>query len=392
MFISVKQNTREARFDIIGSSLIRFLTFAAMMSSWLYIPLFAQGLGIPDVEIGYVVTSYALAFFISSLLFGRASDKYGRKPFLFAGLLLSSLTFSLQIFALGFMELLAIRALVGFCEAIHQSSLIAHAYERQKDLSKFLSFGSFGWASGSLISGVLASSFSIKNVFVFSSLLSFIAFVTASRLRFPKHISIDVPALPARILRKNLQIYLPILIRQIGAHVIWTFWPVFLRALGASLFWVGLIQSIGTMTQFIAMYTFGGKMKDVASIIVGLALSSVAFFSFTLVKNHWQIMPVLILLGISWALLYVGGLRYLMKNNIEKATVSGVLDSVLYLSSVIGPFIATLAIAIGGFELTTYLASTFAVVAFLSFGIQRKRHPPETTRISKATSHKTQNT
>ena len=63
-------------------NLIRFLTFAAMMASWTYISIFARDLGMSDTEIGFIVASYSLALFLSSFVFGRASNEYGRKSFL----------------------------------------------------------------------------------------------------------------------------------------------------------------------------------------------------------------------------------------------------------------------------------------------------------------------
>lgn len=353
-------------------NLIRFLTFAAMMASWTYISIYAKDLGMSDTEIGFIVAFYSLALFLSSFFFGRASDKYGRKLFLSVGLVLSAIAFFLQIFAQDFLALLIIRVLVGFCLGIYPSSLIAYAHEKNKDLSKFSSFGSLGWALGSLVAGLIAIYFTIERVFVFSSLLFSLAFLTALRMTFGEHVSIDVPKFPIKIIKKNLWLYMSILIRHSGAQMIWTFWPLFLRSLGANLFWVGVIQMINSITQFIFMSTVGGRIKYVTSVTAGLILSSVTFFSFTLASDYWQIIPTQILLGVSWSLMYVGGLRYLMDRNVEKATVSGLFDSVLSLSSIIGPFIATFVIIFDGYRTTMYLASILAFISFLSFEFSKQ--------------------
>ncbi len=352
--------------------LVRFLTFAAMMASWTYISIFAKDLGIPDTRIGFIVAFYALASFLSSFVFGRASDKYGRRLFLMAGLVLSAITFFLQMFAQDFLVLLIIRVLVGFCVGIYPSSLIAYVHEKKEDLSKFSSFGSLGWAFGSFIAGLTAIYFSIRSVFVLSSMLFFLAFLTASRMRFGGHVSIDVPMFPIKIIKKNLSLYMSILIRQSGAYIIWTFWPLFLESIGADLFWVGVIQMTNSISQFVFMYALSGRIKYVTSVMAGLLLSSVTFFSFTLAIDYRQIIPTQILLGVSWSLMYVGGLRYLMDRNVEKATVSGLFDSVLSLSSVIGPFVATFVITFGGYRTTMYLASILAFISFLLFGFLKQ--------------------
>lgn len=353
-------------------NLIRFLTFAAMMSSWTFIPIFAKDLGISDTEIGFIVALYSLALFLSSFIFGRASDKYGRKLFLLVGLILSALAFFLQIFGHDFFSLLLIRSFVGFCIGLYPASLVAYVHENKKDLSKFSSFGSLGWAIGSLTAGGIAIYFTIKGIFILSSLLFVIAFLTALGIGFKKHRSINVPKFPKKIIKKNLLLYSSFLIRHTGGHMIWTFWSLYLVSLGANLFWVGVIQMINSMTQFIFMYTLSGKIKYMTSIIAGSLLSGIAFFSFTLATNFWQIIPTQILLGISWSLLYVGGLRYLMDRNVEKATVSGLFDSVLSLSSITGPFLATFVLIFGDYRTTMYVASILAFVSFLLFKFSKK--------------------
>jgi len=348
-------------------NLIRFLTFASIMSSWGYMSIFARSLGISDQDIGLIVAAYSLALFLSSFVFGRASDRYGRKLFLVVGLVLSGFAFFLQIFASNFLDLLLTRVLAGFCVGIFPASLIAHVHESKKNLSKFSSFGSMGWTFGLLMAGLIALYLSIESVFVFSSLLFIPAFLVASKMRFGEHHSVNVPALPTKIIKKNLPFYLSLLIRQSGAHMIWTFWPLLLQSLGADLFWVAGIQAINGATQFVFMYTISQRIGYNSSVAGGLIMTCVTFFSFTLAANFWQIMPAQVLLGVSWALLYVGGLRYLMDRNVEKATVSGLFDSALSLSSVIGPLIGALVISFSSYRTIMYLASLLAFMSFLLF-------------------------
>jgi MFS family permease len=349
------------------SNLIRFLTFAAIMSSWTFMSIFARGLGISDPEIAFIVATYSLALFLSSFIFGRASDRYGRKLFLIVGLVLSSFAFFLQIFARNFSDLLLTRVLAGFCVGIFPASLIAYVHENKKDLSKFSSFGSMGWTLGLLMAGLIAFYLSIESVFAFSSLLFIPAFLVASKMRFGEHHSVNVPVFPIKIIKKNLPLYLSVLIRHSGANMIWTFWPLFLQTLGADLFWVAVIQATNGATQFVFMYTLSPRIGYASSVAGGLIMASVTFFSFTLATNFWQILPAQVLLGVSWSLLYVGGLRYLMDRNVEKATVSGLFDSALSLSSIIGPLIGAVVISFGGYTTTMYLASVSAFMGFLLF-------------------------
>jgi DHA1 family quinolone resistance protein-like MFS transporter len=349
------------------ANLIRFLTFAAIWSSWTYVPIFAKTIGIDDYGIGLMVASYSLSLFLSSILFGYASDKYGGRIWLIVGLISSSLTFFLQLFAGDFLDLLLIRVLTGFCIGLYPASLIAYVYKRKGNLSRFSSFGSLGWTFGVLSAGFIASFLPIAGIFVLSSLLFLAALPLALAMRFDGGSSRSIPILPLKIIRKNFPLYLSVLFRHSGAHMIWTFWPLFLQGLGANLFWIGAINAINSATQFVFMYAISQRIGYTSSVTGGLLLACLTFTSFTIVRDFWQIMPIQILLGISWSLLYVGGLKYLMERNVEKATVTGLFESVISLSSIIGPFIGAFVVYFGGYKATMLLASTLAFAGFLMF-------------------------
>ena len=355
------------------SSLIRFFTFATAMVSFAYLPIFARDLGISDVNIGIIVAFYSSALFFSSYIFGRTSDKYGRKLFILVGLIAAIISFFLQIFANDFTTLLLVRTLVGFCIGIYPSALVAYVYERKENLNRFASFGSLGWFFGLLISGIVAMYFTINGVFILSSLFSLISFLVALFLESKKHKPISVPFFPIKIIKKNRCVYSCFFLRHTGAAMIWTFWPLYLLELGADLFWVGIIQAINSIVQFFVMYIVTEKFKSIKLVRYGILLSIIAFFSFTLARNFWEIIPTQFLLGISWGFLYVGVLRNLTDKNVEKATVSGILDSVINFATVIGPFLATLVISFGDYRTTMYVASFLSLASFLIFNFSGKK-------------------
>lgn len=357
------------RLKYMKPNFIRFFTFAAIMVSWTYIPILARELGISDTNIGIIVGLYSIALFFSSYIFGWTSDRKGKKIFIVIGLLASTIAFFIQIFASDYLSLLLIRTLVGFCIGIYPSALVAYVYKTKEKMGKFASFGSLGWFVGLVLSGFVALYLSIKGVFILSSLLCLIAFLIALTLNEKKHRPLNIPFFPIKIIKKNVSVYFPFLIRHIGAHMIWTFWSLYLQDLGADLFWVAIIQSVNSIIQFLVMYTITDKIDSEIMFKAGIFLSGITFFTFTLASNHWEIIPTQVLLGISWALMYVGTLRYVTDRNVEKATVSGMLDSVLSLSSIIGPFLAAVIIPFGDYRTIMYIASALAFVSFVVFHV-----------------------
>ena len=74
---------------------------------------FKQNLSIDEIRIGILLSSRSLGFIFSTLLAGFFSDRVGRKPVLFAGLVLDALAMILFIFLGSFYQLLPVMVLTG---------------------------------------------------------------------------------------------------------------------------------------------------------------------------------------------------------------------------------------------------------------------------------------
>jgi predicted MFS family arabinose efflux permease len=147
--------------------------------------------------------------------------------------------------------------------------------------------------------------------------------------------------------------------------MIWAFWPLFLQQLGADYFWIGVTSAINTGTQFLVMYFLTDRGWSTGLLRLGLLLSSVTFITFALAPNFWWILPTQILLGISWALLYVGGLRAATEGHPNPGAASGIFTGVLNISMVIGPALGALLVPIGGYYLLIYVGAALSFGAFL---------------------------
>lgn len=305
--------------------------------------------------------------FLSNYLFGRASDYYGRRLFLIFGLAASSGAFLLQIFIWDIWSYLGVRVLTGICMGIFPAALIAYVHESKRKLGSFSSFGAMGWLVGMIISGVIAQYFFLRSVFIFSSIMFMISFVIALWLPPLEHKPIKVPLFPKKLLKKNAAVYLGVLIRHSGAHLMWVFWPLFLQSLGANLLWIGLIQATNAITQTLVMYFIVDKIDYNKSIHIGLFLSGLTFLSFAFARNYIELLPTQIFLGMSWSFMYVGSIIYLNKRNKERGTVTGILNSILNLSSIIGSIFAIILIAtLGDYR---WLIISAAIMAFIGFAV-----------------------
>ncbi len=351
------------------------LSNAAIFSSLMLISLIAEELGASATEIGIIVASYSMASFAASYIFGRLSDIHGRRLFLISGLVISAIACTTQYFAYDTLTLLIARIFTGFASGIFPAALLAYAYESKRRMNKFLAWGSGGWGLGTVIGGLVATVFTIQAPFLFSAVLMALAVPIALRMPFTKDVKMSVPLFPIKVIKRNISIYAPVLVRHTGACAIWVMYPIFIRGLDGSgtalFFWVGVLYGINSITQFIVM----GRLKRKSSVLIpwGLALSVITFISFTFCDSIWLLMPTQITLAIAWALIYVGSIKFIMKHNQERATATGFLNSVLQMSAILGSLIGGLIIDwTGNLLAPMYLAAVMGLVSLsMYYGLRR---------------------
>ncbi|MBI2075867.1 MAG: MFS transporter [Candidatus Aenigmarchaeota archaeon] len=353
--------------------LIKFFSAGAVWGIANYIPIFASSIGIADADIGLIASLFAIAMFFSTYFFGRLADIIGRRPLILIGLLLSSVSFVLYSYATDFTSFLLVRILSGMAISIQASALTAYAHDAGHKLGRLTAFESLGIAFGSTLMGAIALFIDIVTIFAVSAIFFFLAFVASLKLEKTNFRKASIPLFPYRILKRNLSVYASFFIRHSAANSIWVFWGLYLLQLGGNLFLVGLSMAINTLTQFFVMFAVTDKIKVKTLVSLGTLLSAVTFFSFGIAADIWQILLMQIILGFSWAFLYVGSIRWIADNTKEKATGLGLLGSVINLSMLTGPIIATAVIYFGGYRMIMFVAAAMAFASFVVFDVLARR-------------------
>lgn len=370
--------------------IIQFFSSLALSSSLLFIPNLTEELGGSAAQVGITVAVYALAMFVSSYIFGRLADVYGRGLFISLGLALSAISFLLQAltdphFVAPFLAnpwlLTLVRGLAGFTLGIFPAALTVYFYDSAGPLGKFASFGALGWAVGTLAAGIIAQTtfYYAKTtlyytIFTLSSLCFLLAFLISLTMKKMDGPRMNVPFFPKELMRRNWRVYVPYLLRHTGANAIWVIYPLFIGILGGDKFWIGVIYTVNTATQFFVM-PFLDRFKGEQLIRAGLLLAIMTFLSFTFAQSFLHLLPMQVLLACSWSSMYVGFLLYLMKNNVERGTSSGILNCVINISQVFGSLIGGIVSQLFYFGATMYLAAILTVVGFVFFSLgQRKNY------------------
>lgn len=261
------------------------------------------------------------------------------------------------------------RGLAGFSIGIFPSALTAFVYESNNLLGRFNSLGALGWSIGTFVAGLFAFYW---QAFLLSSLcfwLTFAISLTMGKVTSPR---MSVPFFPKSVIKKNWHVYLSFLLRHTGANCIWVIYPLFIASLGADKFWIGIIYTVNTVAQFIFM-PFLDRIKPKIAIYWGIILSALTFFAFTLAQNYLQLLPMQVLLGASWSLIYVGASLYLMQCNMEKATCTGILSAVVSLSMVVGSLTGGIIAQLFGYRATMDVATVLTLIGLVFFWIGRRK-------------------
>ncbi len=337
--------------------------------------------GITNLEIGILAVPFSISLMISNAFFGRLSDYKGRRQFLLIGLILSSISSLFYIVPINFWTYFLARVFNGITLGMFPSSLIGIASDNKVKLGWLSSFGSMGWAIGGLVGGIIADYYNLNYVFIFSSIMYLAAFILSSL------ITIDDGQIGPRIqlqheeeihyrdvIRKHWIIYFTLIIRHGTANGIWIFWPIFLSdELNLSTTQIGMVQATNMFTQFVFMQLVGDKINPRKMFFVGSVFSAIAFLSFTMVESFSQIIFTQVILGFSWAMFYVGGLRRVEERSRESntvATATGLFNSSISVAQIIGPFIAILFLQVSDpFTKTMLFASFITFLVTIFYGL-----------------------
>jgi len=157
-------------------------------------PIFARELGASGVGLGMIIAAFSVSRGLLQPVIGNLSDRWGRKQFLMAGLIIYGLVGLLIPQSKSVDHLIAIRGFHGIGSAMivpiamaYMSLLAPHGSEGR--YMSYLNIAIFsGIGCGPILGGLLSDSWGLASVFYVMALLSFIAFVLVI-IYMPAHVA-----------------------------------------------------------------------------------------------------------------------------------------------------------------------------------------------------------
>jgi len=163
--------------QFLGLALLGFLETLALFVVSPILPQYTERFGASYAEIGYFFTAYSLTWVLLQLYTGYLSDRYGKKKFVFFGLLIYGVSALFLGLAQNFAQLIVFRVLQGVGLGLFGPAalgLIAQFQEKGKSMAFYRTANGAGIILSPVLGGV-AADFNISYPFFISGLASLAA-------------------------------------------------------------------------------------------------------------------------------------------------------------------------------------------------------------------------
>ena len=302
-----------------------FATSAGLSQLIPILPLFIQQLGVTNIAeieewsgIAYGVTFILMAVF--SPIWGKAADRYGRKPML----LRASLGMALVLTCMGFVQnvyqLVGLRLLQGTISGYYAAAITLVATQTPKDRSGWalgtLSTGAVaGMLLGPLLGGAVADLFGLRSVFFVIGALLLIAFL-AALLYVTENFTPSEKAAPKfRDIRRmmphpevTVAMFATTFMLQLALMSIQPILTVYIAEMSNNTdylaFLSGMVFAASGLSSVIAAPRLGALADRIGPpkvMVFALLAAGLLFIPQALVRNAWELMALRFLLGIATA-------------------------------------------------------------------------------------------
>lgn len=385
------------------SQTLLFLTMFIIMVGFGVImpilPYYAENMGASATDLGLLTGMYAGLQFLFAPIWGRVSDRWGRKPVMLLGLFGFTLTFAGFGLSTELWMLFVSRGISGFITSATVPAVMAYIADttdhdnRGGGMSLLGSAMGLGIIFGPVIGGFL-SEFSVTTPFFFSAFLALGVGLFAWAF-LPESLSPEV-RIQARTVRKAGNPFLDVF-RLLGAPVGMLMILALLTSFGmaqmestSALFYEDQIHATGSdlgvifmvmgavsfLTQFLLVGRSIRRLGEQKTFLWSLAGVAVSFMLFSLIRSMTSALLAVVVMGF-FSSFFRPALNTMVSNRAsaaEQGVTLGVINSYYSLGRMVGPVTGGIIYDHLGIHMPFYFAAfiTLASLALAVVFFQRK--------------------
>lgn len=339
---------------------------------------------------GLAVSVYQVVMVALQTPFGRLADKYGRKPFILAGIAIHALATLLIGASSSIAMLLALRALQGLGASLEGpasqalvADLVPHA-KRGAVMGQYSMMINLGWFVGPVVGGIIADATDVRTPFYICSLLVTLSFFPiAFYVKDPRGTGTDLTRisepLPARARSLLAFLCLAYFLVQFSGSVMFPLVRVYMVNIGASDTEIGLVVAVFGLISAPLQTPFGrlsdrlGRKPLITLGILSMALVA-PWYGFA--ATFLQLLLIRAVHGIASAMSgpIVSALVADLVPRRQRGKALGVLNTALSLGMVVGPLAGGVLADLYGYQFPFFVCS--ASMAAGAFVIHRRVKEP----------------
>ena len=379
-------NPRRAMFTIILSIFVDSLGYIMVLP---LLPGIFYGLGATDLIIGLSISSNAVMLLIFGPIWGKLSDKYGRKPFLMISQIGTGVAFLLLVFSDSIPIIFVARIVDGIFSGQMPTvrayiSDVTTPQTRASQMGKIMAGYTSSMVIGPFIGGVLGA-FNWRYPMIFASILTIISTILTytvltesmprdrikdlKKQREKRKADGDKGILSKEVGLRFIEIFILSLISMIFNT---SFSLVLYKRYGADAFIIGTIMA--TSAGFIMVYGLL-FMKRVIQVVgekklffLGMGINIVIFLIYPYLNELWMIYVMVIPFSFSSA-----SIGPLISTNITKAigpdkqgALSGWTTNLGAISQIVSPLISTMLLQIGGLTIGFLFLNSYQLIGIIN--------------------------
>jgi len=281
------------------------------------LPLYADSLGATGIWLGIIFASFSVTRAIFMPIFGRLSDRKGRKIFICIGLIIYSIISLGYIWADNVSQLTLVRLIQGTAAAMIIPIVIAYVGDTLPEGEEgkwmgYLQAALFsGFGIGPLLGGLLTDHFGMNVAFYSMGGLNLLAFLLAvlflpeirqRKMTTTPHLSFrEIGA--SNIVKGIFSFRLGY---STGRGIFTCFLPIFAAVyIGLSPTSIGILLAVNMLLMSVLSVPLGriaDRFNRRVLVILGNSMYVIFLGLFPLVHNFWQLLLLCVLLGIGGAI------------------------------------------------------------------------------------------
>ncbi len=362
------------------------------------LPFYAEDMGATPTQLGLLMAVYSVMQFLFSPMWGRVSDRIGRKPVMMIGIFGLSLSFFLMAVSSELWMLFVARIIGGFLSSANMPTVTAYVADITSDEDRGKGMGvigasvGLGFIFGPAIGGIFSKASLSMPFYIagFSSLLTFLLVMIILKESLPQE-KRGVHAEKRAPLRTSLQgptsmlffLQLFVSLSLAGLEATFAYFAAQKAGLGTvELGYIFMIMGLGgALVQGGLVGRMTKKFGEGAVIQVGILISAIGFGLVLLVNSFATAAVFLTIFGIGNGVIRPSVSALLTKiSTTGHGSTTGVLSSFDSLGRMIGPPLGgwLFSITIGLPYIAGIILSLIAFILYRFYTAQAKKAPSTT--------------